>query len=443
MQSLMISVSGIRGIYGKGLDETVAERFSYAFGTLYGGTIVVGRDSRISGKALAQAVISGLRKAGADVIDLGLASTPTTEMAVIAQHSGGGVIITASHNPREWNGLKFLGSDGVFLDAEEGARLLNIYNSTGDISEKSLKGKAYFWDGADQYHIESIFDLDIIDRDLISSCKFIVALDTVNGAGGSICKRLLENLGCTVHAINAEPTGIFPHGAEPVPENIGELCNLVSAMKADIGFAVDPDVDRLSIVDETGIAPGEEYTLALAADYVCGCTPSQAACNLSTSRMIDDAAERHNTFVYRAPVGEINVVKKMREVGAEIGGEGNGGVIFPALHPGRDAVFGMALILQYMADKGEKISVLAGRFQKYLVVKEKIDISGISSWKTPLKAAFACEIIDESDGIKIIRPKSWIHVRASNTEPVIRIIAEAPTREELDSMVKQVYKALR
>ena len=439
----MISVSGVRGIYGKGLDETVAERFSYAFGTLYRGTVVVGRDSRVSGKALLQAVISGLCKAGVDVIDLGIASTPTTEMAVTAKHGAGGIIITASHNPREWNGLKFLGSDGVFLDATEGARLMNIYNSAGELSSKPLKGTSAFWDGADQHHITSILALDIIDRDRIASRKFTVCLDTVNGAGGSICESLLKSLGCTVFAINSEPTGIFPHGAEPVPENIGALCSLVKDKKADIGFAVDPDVDRLSLVDETGKAIGEEYTLALAADYLFGRSTAKAACNLSTSRMIDDAAERHGAHVYRSLVGEINVVKKMREVGAEIGGEGNGGVIYPALHSGRDAVLGMALLLQYSAETGQKISALAGRFQKYMSVKEKIDISGISSWKAPLKAAFSGETMDESDGVKIIRAKSWIHVRPSNTEPVLRVIAEASTREELDSMVKKVYEALK
>lgn len=443
MQSLMISVSGVRGIYGKGLDEIVVERFSHAFGTLYKGTIVVGRDSRISGSALARAVISGLRKAGSDVIDLGLASTPTTEMAVTCKHAAGGVIITASHNPREWNGLKFLGQDGVFLDSGEGARLMSVYSSAGDISKMPLIGSETPWNGADEHHISSIMALDIIDRDCIASQRFTVCLDTVNGAGGSICTRLLECLGCTVFAINTEPDGMFPHGAEPVPENIGALCNLVKEKKADIGFAVDPDVDRLSIVDETGQAPGEEYTLAIAADYLFGRSAKKAACNLSTSRMIDDAAERHGAVVYRAPVGEINVVKKMREVGAEIGGEGNGGVIFPALHSGRDAVLGMALLLQYMAEKGEKISALASRFPKYLVLKEKIDISGISSWKASLETAFAGETLDESDGVKIIRRKSWIHVRASNTEPVIRIIAEAPTSKELEDMVKRVHKAIK
>jgi phosphomannomutase len=443
MHTLMIGVSGVRGIYGKGLDDTVAERFSHAFGTLYRGTVVVGRDSRVSGSALARAVISGLRKAGSDVIDLGLASTPTTEMAVTFKHASGGVIITASHNPREWNGLKFLGPDGVFLDSEEGARLAGMYSATGNLSEKPLIGSEVAWDGADEHHISSILALDIIDRDTIASKRFTVCLDAVNGAGGSICTSLLERLGCTVFSINTEPNGEFPHGAEPVPDNITDLCKLVKEKKVDIGFAVDPDVDRLSIVDETGKAPGEEYTLAIAADYLFGRSAKNAACNLSTSRMIDDAADRHGAMVYRAPVGEINVVKKMREVGAEIGGEGNGGVIYPALHSGRDAVMGMALLLQCMAEKGEKISDLAAHFPRYLVLKKKMDISGISSWKDSIKTAFMGETLDESDGVKIIRRRSWIHVRSSNTEPVIRIIAEASTNEELEDLVRQVDKAIK
>jgi len=328
---LMISISGVRGVYGDGLDDDIAERFAFAFGTRYRGVVVVGRDSRVSGKALSQAVVSGLRKAGADVIDCGLASTPTTEMAVIACNAAGGVIITASHNPREWNGLKFLGPDGVFLDERQGTALLENYESAGSLRELPLRGSVSAWDGADDHHIQSVLNLDIIDGERIASRRFSVCIDTVNGAGGTICGDLLNRLGCTVHAINSEPTGVFAHTPEPVPDNLSGLCAAVTETNADVGFAVDPDVDRLSIVSEGGTAIGEEYSLAFAVDFVAEKTGTTAACNLSTSRMVEEAANRHGQTVYRSPVGEIHVVEIMRKDGAGIGGEGNGGIIFPAL----------------------------------------------------------------------------------------------------------------
>ena len=442
MPDLLVSVSGVRGIYGDGLNEEIAGKFAYAFGTLYNGLVVVGRDSRNSGETLARAVISGLRKAGADVVNLGLASTPTTELAVTEKKAGGGIIVTASHNPAEWNGLKFLGPDGVFLDFSEGERVLEVFHSAGDISKKSPSGSLSEWEFANEHHIDSIVSLDIIDSDRIKSRNFTVCLDTVNGAGGPVCTGLLERLGCEIFIINGNPTGDFPHGAEPVPENIRDLCSLVREESADIGFAVDPDVDRLSIVSERGEALGEEYSLALAADYCMETMTKTAACNLSTSRMIDDVAESHDGIVHRSPVGEINVVQKMRETGAGIGGEGNGGIILPALHYGRDAVLGIALMLQYMAEKEKKISVLADSIPRYSMIKEKIEITRKGAWLEPLKEAFKGENMDSRDGIKIILENSWIHVRESNTEPIIRIIAEAPTREEAMGLVQRVYGAI-
>jgi phosphomannomutase len=438
----MISVSGVRGIYGDGLTEEVAELFAYAFGRLYGGPVVVGRDSRSSGEALSQAVFSGLQKAGMDVIDLGLASTPTTEMAVTAQEAAGGIIITASHNPEQWNGLKFLGPDGVFLDSKEAVELLEEYNVQGGVDKKTLKGVLSTWDGAEDYHIDSILGLDILDVETIRSAEFVVGLDAVNGVGGSVCTKLLERLGCTVHAINVEPNGKFPHGAEPVPDNITDLCRLIQEKSADVGFAVDPDVDRLSLVDEEGNAPGEEYTLALATDYLFEHGVRTAACNLSTSQMIDDAAERHGAKVYRAAVGEINVVEKMREVNARIGGEGNGGIIYPALHAGRDAVLGMALILQSMIDPGATVSELANHFTRYSMLKQKIAIPEGGDWAEAIKTAFSGANLDFTDGIKAIMGKSWVHVRPSNTEPVIRVIAEAPAYDEVVRLVTRVHEAI-
>lgn len=438
----MISVSGVRGVYGDGLDEAVAERFSYAFGKLYGGPVVVGRDSRPSGEMLSRAVMSGLRKAGMDVIDIGLASTPTTEMAVVAKEAAGGVIITASHNPSEWNGLKFIGPDGVFLDAKDGIELLEFYNATDDISKLPLRGVINPWEGANRYHIESILALDVIDRDRIAAARYTVCLDSVNGVGAAVCTKLLERLGCIVHLINAEPTGVFPHGPEPVPENIGTLRDVVMEQQADVGFAVDPDVDRLSVVDETGRAPGEEYTLALAADFIFWKGVRTAVVNLSTSQLIDEAADRHGAVVHRAPVGEINVVEKMREMNAGFGGEGNGGVIYPPLHSGRDAVLGIALILQYITECEEKLSELVDTFPTYSVLKEKIAFPEEGDWSEGVKQAFQGEQMDFQDGIKITVGQSWAHVRPSNTEPVIRLVAEAPTKEELDALVSRVRKAL-
>ena len=438
----MIGVSGIRGVFGDGLTEEIAERFAYAYGRVYNGTIVVGRDSRISGKVISDAVKSGLRKAACDVIDLGLATTPTTEMAVTHKKAAGGVIITASHNPREWNGLKFLGPEGIFLTVSQGQEVVNVFETVGDIGSCALTGTMTEWDGADKLHIDAILDLDIIDDGLIQSKGYTVVLDAVNGVGGAICAGLLECLGCKVHGINLEPTGEFAHGAEPIPENVADLCAQVKQTGADIGFAIDPDTDRLALVTEEGIAPGEEYTLALAADYIMGRTGGVAACNLSTSRMIDDAVLRHGTAVHRSPVGEINVVKLMQEVDAVIGGEGNGGVILPALHHGRDAVVGIALMLQIMAERSKSLSELVGTFTRYTMLKDKIDIEGMGDWKGPVLDEFDGADMDMRDGIKVNLPDSWVHVRASNTEPIIRVMAEASSEDAARKLIDRVNGAL-
>lgn len=442
MSRLMVSVSGVRGVYGDGLNDECAEKFVYAFGKLHGSPVVVGRDSRKSGEALSRAVISGLRKAGTDVIYTGLASTPTVEMAVTAKHAAGGVIITASHNTEEWNGLKFLNPDGIFLNADQGSELLDRYNSLENLAHENLTGSFDTWDGANEHHIQSVLNLDFIDRNTIASNKFTVCIDMVNGAGGPICCNLLRQLGCMIYAIHEEPTGNFAHNPEPMPEHILELCALVKERQADTGFAVDPDVDRLSIVDEKGHALGEEYTLALAADYLMEKTGTAAACNLSTSRMIDDAAKRYDVLVHRSPVGEINVVELMREVGAGVGGEGNGGIIVPACHPGRDAVLGIALILQIMADRQKKISELAGAFPKYHMIKTKVEITPAGNWRNAVKDIFKDQEMNERDGIKILFPDSWVHVRESNTEPVVRIIAEAPEYEHANDLTAKVKKIL-
>jgi phosphomannomutase len=440
---LMVSVSGIRGIYGDGLSDEAAERFSYAFGETYPGTIVVGRDSRTSGEAITRAVVRGLRKAGCRVIDLGLASTPTTEMAVTAQRAAGGVIVTASHNPPEWNGLKFLGPDGVFLTAAQGAEVLARYETAGSLGNLPESGTLASWDGASDHHIDRILELDLIDVSSIISRRYTVALDPNHGAGGPICTRLLERLGCTVHVINPEPTGVFAHGAEPLPENLSSLCGLVKETGSAIGFAVDPDVDRLSLVDDRGIAPGEEFTLALAAEFLMAHGVRAMACNLSTSRMIDDVAAMHGGAVHRSAVGEINVVEVMRAAGADAGGEGNGGVILPALHPGRDAVLGIALMLQLMTSRNRPLSALVDDIPHYSMIKEKTPVRQKGVWREPVLKAFPDAAIDSRDGLKIIYPDSWVHVRESNTEPVVRVIAEAPTEQAARSLIEKVYRAIR
>lgn len=442
MPRLMVSISGVRGVYGDGLDDAVAERFAFAYAKLFPGKTVVGRDSRVSGQAIAEAVITGLRKAGNDVVDIGLAATPTTEMAVTALGADGGVIVTASHNPWEWNGLKFLGPDGVFLDAAQAKQLIGVYDNLGGLDALSPSGKHTAWEGANKHHIDSILALDIIDPMAIATRRFTVCLDAVNGAGGPICLQVLERLGCKVHLLNGEPHGRFAHTPEPLPENIVDLCTLVRDEKADIGFAVDPDVDRLSLVSDKGIAIGEEYTLALAVEYVLGKHPTDAACNLSTSRMVEDAASVHGRNVHRSPIGEINVVKLMREIGAGIGGEGNGGIIFPALHYGRDAVLGIALILQMLTERGKPLSTLASAIPSYVMLKEKADLSDKSSWKDAVRRAFAGETTDERDGVKVIFADSWVHIRESNTEPIVRIYAEAPNDERARALVVKVREAI-
>ena len=438
---LMVGVSGVRGFFGDELTVDVAERFAHAFGTLHPGIVVVGRDSRKSGQTLLGGVIGGLAKAGCRVIDLGIAATPTVEMAVTARDAAGGIIITASHNPSEWNGLKFLGPDGVFLTGEECTAVIGLYDSPGDLDSSAVQSEVTAWVEADKHHLDAILALDRIDRDLITEKKFTVCLDPNNGAGGPICMKLLELLGCRIHVINGETTGDFAHDAEPVPENLDDICGLVREVGADIGFAVDPDVDRLSLVDERGDAPGEEYSLALATEFVMSHGAESIACNLSTSRMVDDVAASHGGRVHRSPVGEIHVVEKMRETGAPAGGEGNGGIILSELHPGRDAVLGIALILQLLAERGKPLSALVDTIPRYHMIKVKTPIREKDSWQEPVMYAFPEAEVDILDGVKLILPDSWVHVRESNTEPVVRIIAEAPDKRAAQMLIIRVFEA--
>ncbi len=449
MSKLIIGVSGIRGYAGENLTKDIACQFGRAFGIYIGGqkkTVVIGRDTRPSGPELTEGVISGLSQEGISVTDLGISPTPTVEMAVTHLKAHGGVIVTASHNPMPYNGLKFLGHHGIFLDASEMNRFLSIYQ---DLDEKIISYDeniaAESYNESFFYHLDRILELNIINIQAIQTHAFTVVLDSVNGVGAGNGKKLLTELGCTVHEINNEPTGVFGRGAEPVPANLGELEKAVVEHEADVGFALDPDGDRLSLVSEKGHAIGEEYTLALSTGFVLGKIKGDVVCNLSTSQMIDDIAERAGVKVHRSSVGEINVVRLMEKVDAVFGGEGNGGVILPELHYGRDAFLGMALILALLTESNRTLSEETVRIPRYSMLKEKIPLedSNRSQWQDMITGSFPDAQIDEQDGLKFIWDDRWVHVRASNTEPILRVMAEAPSLEESKTLIRQIFDLIK
>lgn len=443
---MMIGVSGIRGVIGQGLTPEVVCRLCAAFGQWCGkGKVLVGGDSRTSRQMLTLAATAGLLSVGRDVGNLELCPTPTLELAVKERKAAGGVVITASHNPIVYNGLKFVGPEGIFLDKEQAEEVLQIFNSSRVIrADWESLGKMSIESGSVEAHIERVLALDVLDLQLIRSKRFKVVLDTCNGAGGVISPVLLRKLGCEVVTLNAQPTGLFAHPPEPVPENLTQLCEAVKEHRADVGFANDPDVDRLAIVSEQGEAVGEEYSLALAVKFVLSREKGPIVANLSTSRMIDDIAAEYGLKVVRTPVGEINVVKKMKQTGAVVGGEGNGGVIFPDFHLARDAQVGMALVLQLMAEQDKKVSELVASIPRYSIVKRKFERPNLDKEKAlqSIQNAYSSELLDTSDGVKIIRENSWIHVRKSNTEPLLRIIAEAPTRKEASLLCEEIAEKL-
>ncbi len=444
LKNLMISVSGVRGVVGEGLTPEVAMKFAQAYGCEFPGKIVVGRDSRVTGNMLKYAVWSGLMSVGCDVVDIDIASTPTTELVTEHPDHAGGIILTASHNPKQWNALKLLAPDGMFLRREQGDKIaVRVQNNDFEFAPWDKMGAVAAYANAGEEHIESILDLPIIDADLIRSKKFKVAADCVNGAGGAILPQLFEALHCEVIFLNKEPNGWFPRHPEPTPENLGELSQAVVRHKADLGVAVDPDVDRLALVSEQGRPLGEEYTLALATKFVLGKTPGDVVVNASTTRAIDDVAKEAGGRVHRTKVGEINVAVKAKQIGAVMAGEGNGGVMFPALHIGRDAPVGIALILQFMAETGEKLSSLHASIPQYSMIKDKIELGFGADAKglvDKLVEKHANDSINTLDGLKILYSNSWVHIRASNTEPIIRIIAEAPTRAQALEMVDDFKK---
>ena len=445
-EGLMVSVSGVRGRVGQGLTPEVVARFAAAFGAWAtarhaerGGarTVVVGRDSRVSGPLFQRVVISALESVGARVIDLGMTTTPTCQLAVEHHHAAGGLMISASHNPIEWNALKMIGSSGLFLDAAEGAEMRAGMERGTVYATWDQLGAVVPDPEAVRRHVEQVLALPYIDVARIRARNFTVALDACRGAGAVVMPALLERLGCAVTAVNMEPDGRFPHPPEPVAENLGELAALTRAAGADVGFAVDPDVDRLALVDETGRAIGEDYTLALAARLVLAHRKGVVVTNLSTSRVVDDVAEAAGSRVIRAPVGEVNVAVRMRDEGAVIGGEGNGGVILPELHLGRDAPLGAALVLQLLAEENRPLSAIVADHPRYAIVKDKLDRPNapLDAVYAALGEAFPDATRDTQDGLRLAWPDRWVHVRPSGTEPIVRVIAEGPTEADARALV--------
>lgn len=444
MSKLMVSVAGVRGIVGDSLVPDVIVRYVSSFSRLLGkGTVVVGRDSRPSGKAISNLVCSILNLCGRDVVDIDIATTPTVAMAIELYKAAGGIAITASHNPSEWNALKFMDEKTLFLSEEQGEKLHYILTESRFVYEKfdKLGSTKYEKEEAKKYHIKKILDIPYINKSHIRKRKLKVVIDCVNGAGGVILPELLHDLGCIVTKINCEPNGIFPHGAEPLPENLGEICSVIKKGNFDIGMVVDPDSDRLALISENGVPLGEENTLAMAVDLILSKKKSDIAVNVSTSMVTEDTAKKFGCKTYRTKVGEINVSSVMIEKGLIIGGEGNGGVIMPEVHPGRDALVGAALILQYLTEKNKFVSEIFDDLPSYHIVKDKISIEGIN-FDAKAKIIInktAKECVDLTDGIKITGEDNWVQLRKSNTEPIVRIFAEAKTKSAAQNLVKK-YK---
>jgi len=443
--TLMVGISGVRGIVGKDLTAEVVTRWAAGFGRWAAERrplVVVGRDSRISGPELAAAARAGLLAAGCDVVDVGLVPTPTVQLAVLHHQAGGGIAVTASHNPREWNALKFIGPDGIFLDAAAGATVQKLAGEDG--GRRGRTGKVTEDTGAVERHIQDVLAMPVIDVARIRAQSFRVALDTVRGAGGVIMPGLLERLGCAVWGIDLATDGNFPRAPEPIPEHLGALDVAVRKSGAALGIAVDPDVDRLALVDETGTPIGEDYTLAFAVRAVLGKgeggremgTP--VVCNLSTSLVVEDAARDYGAPVVRTPVGEAHVARKMVELGAVIGGEGNGGVMYGPLHAGRDAPVAAVLVLDLLARSGRRVSDLVAAAPRYTIVKAKVARGpALDRVYAALRRRFADAAVDTADGLRLGWRDRWLHVRPSNTEPIIRLIAEARTAEQAQQLVDE------
>ena len=456
--TLIKSISGFRGTIGgkagDGLTPIDAVKFAAAYGTWLKEQadgklkVVVGRDARLSGEMISNLVISTLVGLGIDVVDLGLSTTPTVEVAVPMENAQGGIILTASHNPKQWNALKLLNAKGEFISAAEGQRVLAIADQDAyEFAEVDDLGVVTKDDSYMQKHIDAVLNLPLVDVEAIKAANFKVVVDAVNSTGGTFVPALLKALGVDqITELYCEPTGHFPHNPEPLPEHLTELSAKIVEVGADLGITVDPDVDRLAMVCEDGSMFGEEYTLVAVADYVLEHTPGATVSNLSSTRALRDITENRGLQYEAAAVGEVNVVEKMKAINAIIGGEGNGGIIYPELHYGRDALVGIALFLTYMAKKGLKATELRDALPTYVISKNKIELTpaiNVDAILEAMAAKYANEEVDTVDGVKIYIGKEWVHLRKSNTEPIIRIYSESSTREGADAFANRIINEIK
>ena len=457
--TLIKSISGIRGTIGgkvnDGLTPVDAVKFAAAYGTWLINRnnqkklkVVVGRDARISGQMISDLVISTLVGLGIDVVNLGLSTTPTVEMAVTMESAQGGIILTASHNPKQWNALKLLNELGEFISGSDGEEVLNIAEKESFIfADVDDLGKVTETDEYLKKHIDAILALPLVDKESIESANFSIVVDAVNSTGGIFVPAMLEALGVkNITKLYCEPTGHFPHNPEPLPEHLTDLSDKIKEVGADIGFTVDPDVDRLAIVCEDGSMFGEEYTLVAVADYVLTHTPGSTVSNLSSTRALRDITEERGLLYSAAAVGEVNVVSKMKETKAVIGGEGNGGIIYPDLHYGRDSLVGIALFLSHLAHKKITVSALRNSYPTYTISKNKIELTpsiDVDSILEKMALKYASYEVDTIDGVKIYIEKEWVHLRKSNTEPIIRIYSESATEHKANELAEKIIREIR
>ena len=455
--TLIKSISGIRGTIGGRTGDTLNPldivKFTTAYATFIrrhttngSGKIVVGRDARMSGQMVDSIVSGTLVGMGFDVLNIGLATTPTTELAVTMSGADGGIIITASHNPRQWNALKLLNSHGEFLTKADGNEVLDIAEREDfEYAEVDHLGKIINDSSFDDRHIESVLNLNLVDAEAIRKAGFKVCVDSINSVGGVILPKLLDRLGVEYKFLNADPTGDFAHNPEPLEKNLSGIMDEMKTGAYNLGIVVDPDVDRLAFICEDGRMFGEEYTLVSVADYVLSHTPGNTVSNLSSTRALRDVTQQHGGTYTAAAVGEVNVTTKMKEVGAVIGGEGNGGVIYPESHYGRDALVGIALFLSSLAHKGCKVSELRATFPEYFIAKNRIDLTpstDVDAILERVKEMYKDQEVNDIDGVKIDFPDKWVHLRKSNTEPIIRVYSEASTMEAADALGKQIMQVV-
>ncbi|MBN2766177.1 MAG: phosphoglucosamine mutase [Paludibacteraceae bacterium] len=457
--TLIKSISGIRGTIGgnvgEGLNPVDIVRFTAAYATYIknnkttdSNKIVVGRDARISGQMVNEIVTGTLLGMGFDVVNIGLATTPTTEIAVTMENAAGGIILTASHNPKQWNALKLLNEKGEFLNAAAGETVLEIAaDERFSFASVDEIGKLYENNDYTRKHIESVLALDLVDADAVRAAGFSVAIDCVNSVGGIVLPALLKALGVkNIEKLYCEPNGQFPHNPEPLPEHLTDISNVMKSGKADVGFVVDPDVDRLAIICEDGSMFGEEYTLVSIADYVLENTPGNTVSNMSSTRALRDVTVKHNCIYTASAVGEVNVVTAMKATNAVIGGEGNGGIIYPASHYGRDALVGIALFLTMMAKRKMKVSELRKTYPEYFISKNKIELTpaiDVDHILSVIKEKHSAYEVNDIDGVKIDFPSGWVHLRKSNTEPIIRIYSESGTPEEAEKFAQEIITQIK